>query len=379
MIPSSPLPRQIDSQRPTLLKVTYSAFDLPFADVISDVASAAGVSLAVQSSLNTPVSVEFNDVPGESAIEHLSRLVDLSPRYDGDTLTLVPRGGRVDSMRLITPGYEDPAQVMEAARSLLGTDGVVQPLGDRLLVGGVSSDLDRMSQLSETLDVGPDGWIVELQLVQVSEGLSEALGLDWTASGELVMDVSASDAMTDSEVGLALTVGALAEASRERDGAALVTSARLLLLEGRTVDFRQGDQVPIRQRTVSPEGTVTDTDVRFIDVGFSLSLTGRRVSTGLLLDIRPELSSVVGFIDGAPRIRTQSLTSTAVVKSGQWVLLTGFDSMTSARSRDELLPFGLRTNDQADTRVVMLLRAQRVQTTHPNPPRSRFLGTTPAP
>lgn len=345
-------------RNPRLNPVTYYGNAIPFGAAIADVADLAGVSVVVPSDVSVAVNVDLRGIDGFRALQLVAEQAGMVCEWRDGAVRVRKSGGAAEAVGLILPGYEKTDEVREAARRLMGDDAVVEILGDRLLVGGSAASVDRMEEVSQLMAQGPSSWMVELRLVQVSEGFAHALGLDWNVGGELVARLGVGEGI-DSTARMAVVVAAIAEASRRSEGAELLTVARLHLVEGREVRYVQGDRVPIRKRSVSPEGTVTDVDVEYVETGFTLDVSGRRVPEGLMLELRPELSSVAAIIDGAPQVRTQTLQSVAVVRSGEWLVLTGFEGAQVTRDSNDL-PLGRKAAQGASTRVVILVRAERI-------------------
>ena len=347
-------------------RITYAADAEPLSIVVADLAYELDLSIIVDGSIDKPVTLVVRDVEAAQVFVDLADQVNARLEYTDGLLRFVPRDrAGVASIGVYRPGFDDPDGVVETSRLLLGRAAVVRRLGDRVVVGGDRSQLQKFGELTKYLEAGPDAWLLEVHLVSITAGLSRALGLDWSISGvfdaslgETIGDVLSNGTLTGARA--AAVVAAMAEISMTDRSAKLLSVARLHLLEGEPVSFASGEVTPVPRRTISDQGTVTVTGFDNVETGFLINATGRRVPGGLHLEVRPTLSSVTGFVADAPIIARRTLTTSAIVASGEWVILTGFDDWRRDQSRDRL-PLGRRSNDESDSRFVILLRAQRTR------------------
>lgn len=347
-------------------RVSYAADGEPLSVVVADLAYELGISIIVDAGVDRAVTLVVNDVEAAQVFVDLADQANARLEYTDGLLRFVPRDrAGVASIGVYRPGFDDPDGVVETSRLLLGRNSVVRRLGDRVVVGGDRSQLQKFGELTKYLEAGPDSWLLEVHLVSLTAGVSRSLGLDWSVAGtfeaslgESIGDVLTGGTLTGARA--AAVVAAMAELSMTDRHAKLLTVARLHLLEGTPVRFSSGEVTPVPQRTVSDQGTVTTTGFRDVETGFIIDASGRRVPGGLHLDIRPTLSSVTGFVDGAPIIARRALTTSVIVASGEWVILTGFDDWRSDRTSD-LLPLGRRRSDDSDSRFVILIRAERTR------------------
>lgn len=348
--------------------ITYYADGEPLPVVVGDIAAMLNLSIIVDSGLDRKVTIAVNQLDAARVMEELAEQVGATLTYESGLLRFInPQSAGVSSIGVFRTGYDDPAQVVEVTRALLGQRAVIRILGDRLVVGGNNRELSQFSDLSRYLETSPDSWILEVRLVSLSAGFASSIGLDWSTTATLdaslagvVGDVALPGALTG--IRAAAAVAAIAEASAESRDARLLTVCRLQLLEGETSRFQSGDTIPVPRRTVSDQGTVTTEGYTMIDTGFILTATARRVPGGIRLDLEPELSSVNGFVGDAPIVTRRRVTSSAILSSGEWMVLTGFDDLIDSASRD-LRPLGVRSSTKSSSQFVVLLRAIRVRST----------------
>lgn len=358
--------------------VTFSANDVAVGVIVQELAIEAGVSIVIDKSLaEQTVSVEFTDVPGQTAFEEIGRLVKRTPTFRAGLVTFPEEDSKSrEAWGVVAPGYLSAEQAVEVIKIVVGSSAEVAVVGQRVVVAGTWDAVKRASEFALQLHAGADGWMLEVRLVRVTESLHRALGLGWDVTGGLTLS---ADAGTGSEPGAWPVLGArgrllvevLGRAAEDGRGAELVQEGRVFCLEGESASMQVGETTPVPRRTVSPEGTVTTTGYEQVRTGFILSSAARRVPGGVRLDLEPTVSSISGYVDGAPIVNESSVTSSVIVEDGGWVVLSGL--RTDEASREAVgLPGGLHsrfTSSQdkraASSRLLLLVRAQRVWSTHP--------------
>lgn len=366
LLPSTGIPPSVDppavvGEAWDLGIVSYYADGVPFPAVCVDLAYELGVSVAVPPGLEEKlVSVVFEDTQGEEAFQALARQIEYRAFYSGGVVRFEKGSG--GDIAVFRPGYESVDDAAEAARAIAGESAKVVKLGDRIAVVADRDAVMRIEGLSDFLKVGPDGWAIEFRLYECTDVVLRRAGIEYEAGGSLRFEGSVGhEGGTLRGSRAALLLEAVADFAAQDTSSEVLTEGVAYLVEGRDVVIQSGDVVPIPQRTVSPEGTVSTNGYDFVRTGLNLNLRGQRVPNGLLLTINPEVSEVTGFVEEAPIVSTRRIESAAVVDSGEWIVLVGLGASRDVESRDASgLPLGRRTRDGRFSSVVIGIRATRV-------------------
>lgn len=342
---------------------------IPVRDAALIIAEQAGVSVVVPIAEGRDVSVAFRAMPASDAFRELARLAKLDLEIDEGLVRFIDDGKARRSFSTIASGYEDAGRLAEAIERANAGTAVVA--GTRIIVTGSPEEVQRANELVDAAQGGRDGWLIEVVVVRVSNSLSRRIGIGVSASGGGQLGVQFDVATRSAPNNLArLSVGAIAdmlfELSEQDTDASVLTRATVYVLEGGTASLVQGDVVPIAQRTVSDQGTVTVTGFEFVDTGFVLDVQLRRVAGGrVVATLAPEVSSVTGFVEDAPIISTSSTNAEVVLSSGEWAYLAGLrdQGLVSERTGAPGMqsPWGKRlTRTETDSDLVLLVRGHRV-------------------
>lgn len=306
-----------------------------------------------------PVDVDADELPISQALRQVA--MALGP---GNLVARLPSGGwyvgapREDDRSTVilrVPGAE--AGDWLAAYALASTDGAeVASVGDTVIIKDVPLGLERVAALHDAVSSARKQYMVDVTLVEASERAARDLGIDWTLSGatSLALGLDGSSELASINLSAALS------AARSSGEASLVVSQRLLVVEGGTASMQIGDTVPIPQRTISPEGVISTTGYDEVETGVLLDISARSVSGGgVLLDIRPEVSAVSGFVEEAPIIARRTFESSAVVQPGGVVVLGGLAEATADRNRSGIPGVSLfdrRTQNRSGRRLFVFVR-----------------------
>lgn len=344
------------------------AHELPIRDAVLELSRQAGVSVVAPESEQS-VSFELEDVDAEAAFRLVASHADLGVVYrDG----VVSFGSEVDgreSFAILDPGYVDPAKAADVFAVSLGSEGEVREVGGRLAFGGSREGLRRAVDVAQGFQLGPDGWLLRVVVYEVSKQVEREVGIDLDLGFALEANAGAGAGdfvapLTGSRA--ALSVSALGKLAETGSQAKVRTVGTLFLLEGEESTLQQGDSVPIPQRTVSSEGTVSTNGYQYVDTGFTITANGRRVPGGLLLTLDPKISSIKGFVEEAPIFSQSTVTGTVVVRSGEWVIMSGLQRTARSDSASGLpgvkkTPLTSMSRDEmSDGSLIICVHAERV-------------------
>lgn len=353
--------------------MTISTYNAPAADVLLDLGVEAGVSVAVPPGLEQEISIDLVDVPGEAAFRRIADLIDRDVAFDGKLVSFPPRGRLYEAFDLVDLNYESDVQLEGAIKSMMQGSGESVIVGDQILVAGTEDAVERARELAKQLERGPDGWVLEILVMQVSRDLRTDLGIGWALGAEAAAGFDGGIGNLSPEVAMPLfgarargTVEMLARAVEDEQDAHLLTSATLYLLEGSSARFQNGETVPIAERQTSPEGTVRTVGYTYKETGFILDAKGQRVPDGLMLTLKPSISEITGYVEEAPVVAERTVEATAVVTSGDWLVLSGLDEL-GARDTRQGVPgwpkgpmFNATREETEQKSVIVLVRAIRV-------------------
>lgn len=349
-----------------LPRVSLTVTDMPIAAMLTSLAYEAGVSISVPPGI-TPqqtITADYRDQPAQRIIEDIAARIDYVAEFDEGMVNFVQREKALREFLFIRSGHVDPTIAQRTLQAMLGSETTVETVDDRILVSGDPRSLQLASEYAKHLERGADAWLLDVQVIRISESLRTQLGIDWNIRGELLLNT----AQPGTAFGADALVSLVAEAVQTGTHASLEQTASLYCLEGQPASIEQGQRVPIPRFSTSPEGTTTTTGYDYITAGFTLTATARRVPGGALLQLEPSISSVAGFVQEAPITNESTVRVNTVVEDGQWIVITGLQESATDSDTKSLpgLPapiFGTKTNGRDRSTLLILVHANRIYST----------------
>lgn len=354
-------------------QVTVSASETPAVFVLLDAADQVGVSVVPPPEAEKVlVTVDYRDADAQAVFEQVGELIGRTAVYQSGVVTFTTSTAAA-AMAVFRNGHEATNTVVHAMQSVVGQEAKVVGLGSRIIVAGKDAHINAAAALAPYLAAGPDGWRLDVRVVSITDSFRRELGIDWDvgASATLALGGSTGDlAPVLTGTSASVLVRAVASATQSTREAHLLHSATLYVLEDGEATMLQGDRTPIPRYQTSPEGTTTLIGFDYVETGFALTASARRVDGGVRLQLEPRVSAVTGFVETAPIITESRVTAQAVMASGEWLAISGLSTRQTeggTNSLPGLASIGRKASSASEASVLYLVRAERVYASRPAP------------
>ncbi|WP_236254546.1 type II secretion system protein GspD [Mucisphaera calidilacus] len=217
--------------------------------------------------------------------------------------------------------------------SLAGSERVrANGIGDLIVVRDTAETITRVRRFHEAVSGCRREYHIELVMVELTDSQTRSLGIDMALSGDQLLQWDGQlDPLTGTFTSsLQATLSGILFGDSQATQGLNAEQVTLHLVEGDEATLEAGDEINVRQRVASPEGTVTDVDTQVFQTGLQIKVRAHSVDAGKArLDIEPELSSVREFVDGLPTIATRRIKSQVYLGNGGVAVLGGFHSSTT--------------------------------------------------
>lgn len=332
--------------------VTLSCSNLPLADLVRWLGREYNATIVVsEAAQGRPVTIDVRDLPLLDVLRLVGRRATLPVSTRGGVYYLGDLRPE-DRAILVRRVYRLDADELARVLTLVRGDSVPVSLQDGSLVmadsvGAIQSACSMIDQF-EALDVPQ--WCVQLHLIAVSERQSRELGLDVTPA----IDVSASLA---SGLGSAFAgkaaLQALLRASAEAGAATVEAQPLLFVEEGNKARFQRGLSIPVPQRTVSDQGTVTTSGFTQVRTGLTITAAVRECAKNRArLTLNLVSNDRVGEVEGNPITEGVEWEGSATVESGGCYLLGEVSRGVDERSVNG--PFRLRETFRRESTTLQI-------------------------
>lgn len=353
------LPDSINIANEPDLEVLVRTSGTPLQTLASDIMADYGVDIWVAEPIrSTPVEVWYQG-PTRGLLDIIAQQIGAHYRWTGenyviqpgpDYLLYLPENNAADDVvRLLTEHYD-----IQATR-----------IGPQVFVTG--KDTPAARQVINDMGRTPNRYIVDVLVIELQSAVARELGLGWTVGTTTTIQASLSSSADNTiRYGAEALIEVIGRVAATSDQARLANRANLFLLEGETAKSAQGDRIPIPRRTISSEGVVTIVGFETVQSGFTLQARAVTLQdTSIRLDLEPTLSEVGGFVAGEnPILLQRTMTSSVVVRNGEWVIIGGFDRTAERASTQGIntsSPLTSMRQRSADAAVTILaVRARRL-------------------
>ncbi len=202
-----------------------------------------------------------------------------------------------------------------------------------VILRGTPAEIAPYERLIKLVDTPQRSVLLDTQIVELTETGESDLGINYSPGGQLASATfNAGTALGASAVNgsgkpsTSLSLSAKLLALQQKGQAKILAQPRILALDNRMAAILSGEAVPIFTNVVVPSGgtTILQQQLQYINVGVSLEILPRIAASGTVTaDIFSEVSSILSYVQTAPRIAVRQELTAATVKDGQSVIIGG--------------------------------------------------------
>jgi type II secretory pathway component GspD/PulD (secretin) len=344
--------------------VTLSADGMQLAEFVRSLSDQTGVSVVVSDRLDDKrVTLDVKQVEIGMVLDMLARRMGVQVSRNGDVFFIgelrpEDRGVLVHKVRRLT--RDEIVQIASVYSSDTGrlhvTDDGLLIVGDRVAV------LDRIREMVERVEAVPvDTWVFQLHMVSMRRDDMSEFGFDVLPAADVALTFArAAGGDLTSTATAAASLQAILRADRERSSVDIVAEPMLLVAEGQTGSFIDGENVPVPRRSVSDQGTVTTVGFDFFQTGLEVEVIPRELAYDRgRFDIRVSIADITGFVNDAPIVNRQQLDIVLTAASGGVYLIGSLDR--GKRFNATTTAFQTVKKQDSESSVVQVwLRAYRI-------------------
>lgn len=355
--------------------------DADIKDVLRQFAQVTGLNIAIDPQVSGTVTVEFDDVPWDQALEVILKQNGLAYTLQGNVMRvgtierLAAEQAQVrrleEDKQLNVPlqtvikdlSYSRAGDLVPLLQTMASRRGQIQfdPRTNQVIITEIPQYLQTMLNLIDTLDIATPQVVIEARVVETTKTFSRQLGIEWGFNGALdpalgtgtglvfpstvgviggpfelgagnpVISLSLSNVLGTFDLDLALTAA-------ESEGLArIVSSPRILAQDNEPAEIQSGIQIPIQTR-VNQTTTVT-----YIDATLRLSVTPQITAEDtVIMEVTVQKSEPLAGINvaggqNAP-LSTRRATTKLMVADGGTAVIGGIYQSTD-NNQNNRVPF----------------------------------------
>jgi len=351
-------------------KISLDFQDAEIGPIFRLLADVNGYNLVLDPTVKGRITIKLMNVPWDQALDIILNTFNLGKSIEGNILWIAPTSTfakiaeeknkareteeRAEELmqEIIRINYASAQEVQTAINSgkLLSIRGTITPDNrmNTLIIKDTPRSIENVKELVKIMDVSKPQVMIEARLVQVSSDYSQTLGIQWGGSFSSITSpgavggnfsvntpvIGAGPATTNPGGVLGMTFGYANTVKVDLSLQALETlrkaktlsNPKVLTMDNEAATIQQGSTFFIA--TVSQAGTQTQQQ----QATLSLNVTPKITPDGYVqLKVTATDNALVSV--NPPVVDTKSLTTQALVKNGETLVLGGI--YTSSKTEDE--------------------------------------------
>lgn len=323
-------------------RITLDLVDVPLAQALKLFSDESGVGIVMDKDVYGTITVQLKNATFAEALDRMLQAGDATYIQDGRVIRIIPSGDPPDIVKLsgnryaktFVINYGKASSLQSTLISLVPPDTkiLVPEETNKLIVEGRLGTITRVGTLLKSLDRPPRQVLVEANIIQVNHSNASKLAtnLQYTNpsnANEVTRTVDfAGDPTATTAQGFYYSVTssdmqAVVQALQTKTGYNLLSSPKVLALDGEEAEIITGSRLGYKVTTVTTTGLMES--IEFLDVGTKLTLTPSiKDDDHILLEIHPEISSG-SIVDELPQKDSTETTTKLLVRDGQTIIIGG--------------------------------------------------------
>ncbi|QQE10822.1 hypothetical protein JD969_15125 [Planctomycetota bacterium] len=301
--------------------VTYSCDDMPFSMFARFVSDTTGVSIIADVSLyEKRIDLDVVGVELDELLSNVARALGTEITRSGNLYfvgELRPEDRAVMVRKVVRLKRDE---LRQAVGLMLSDNGKAATYDDGLVVVADKIQvITRIQQMLQSIEVAEiDTWVVQLYLISVGDRQESEVGVDLKPVADMSFAFATASADVYSGVKMLTSLQAILKATREIEDMSVVAQPLFVLTDGKSSKIRDAQDIPVPKKAITDAGTVSTTGYENVSVGLEVETTVRDVGERrAMLDVKVELSDLVGYVDQiAPIKKTQNYETSLVINSG---------------------------------------------------------------
>lgn len=351
--PPVPVVREIKPKKEEepILSLDFKEADI--LDVLRVIGHKAKMNILPGKDVKGAVTVRLDNVPLFKALDLILKslgyayvIEDNIIRVDTPTVLLGETTTRVFKLNyakasdmvgivtnMLTTLAHQQARRMGGAPPVVGTV-IADTRVNGLIVTDIPYNVNQIEEIIKKLDTMTPQVMIEAKIVEVTLDKRNMFGFTWSVEGDQPYFVLGSYHIEGAPMGdrgeflyskitSAHEINLHLQALIREGKANILSSPKILALDNETAEIIVGENIPYQKTTTGEKGTV-HTSVEFMPVGVKLKVTPHiNPDNFIMLEVKPEVSSLKEWAYGMPVISTKQATSKLVVKDGETVVIGG--------------------------------------------------------
>ncbi|TDX53026.1 LysM peptidoglycan-binding domain-containing protein [Orenia marismortui] len=305
-------------------------------DAFRAIANIADMNIITDSSVKGTVTVDLKGLSYLEAINLLVKTNGLDYRIVGNTVLIGNSKNLKENFdqketKVFKLYHSEPKEVKAGLELVVDSNSIkVDERTKSIMVFAYPDEIERIGKLIKDLDEAKKQVIIEARIEDINRDKLKSMGIDWSFAAKqsstgsnITWDSISPDVENVLEVGdVAMDYTSVLRMLHQDGDSTTLAKPHISTIDGKEAMINIGQEVPIVKKNNEDE-----VEFEFRNVGTILRIKPRVDNNNkVLLELKPEVSSVADWEAGYPILDTKKLETNVIIESGNTIAIGGLIS-----------------------------------------------------
>ncbi len=353
--------------------ISINLRDVELETALIMLANTAEKNLICDSSVKGKITVIFNDIPFENALNLITDSFNLDYSSQNEIIYVsTSEKMAAEKKKVVSKKYKFQNLSSELAAEILKKNfeeiKVIDLNSEGLLVNCQEEDLNELEKIISQIDQPQKQIMIKARIEEISRTKIKELGINPNQLSELKIIKDDAGNIEKLKPGWPETLKAL----NEKGLSNILANPSLMTLDRKKAKLVIGDQIPVKLERVESDKTVST--ISYIEAGIVLEFLPKIINQKqVLLEIKPSVNSIGQILaDGLPAVNSRSAETTVILENGETLAIGGLikkDELKTIREVPILadLPllgalFSASENTDIETELIIFITPEIIET-----------------
>ncbi|SDK31103.1 type II and III secretion system protein [Halanaerobium congolense] len=300
-------------------------------------ANTADKNLICDSSVAGKLTVIFNDIPFENALDLITDSFDLDYSYQNEIIYIsTAEKLAARNKEVISRNFKLKNLSSEAAADILIANfekiKIINLNSEGLIVSCEKNNISEIENIIKKIDQPQKQIMIKARVEEISRTKIRELGINPNQLSELKIIKNEAGDIDKLKASWPETLRALNEEGLSN----ILANPSLMTVDRKKAKLIIGDQIPVKLERIEDEQTVST--ISYIEAGIVLEFLPKILNNNeVLLEIKPSVNSIGQILaDGLPAVNSRSAETTVVLENGETLAIGGLIKKDELRSVREV-------------------------------------------
>ncbi|MGM0547918.1 MAG: type II secretion system protein GspD [Bacillota bacterium] len=317
--------------------ISINLRDVELETALIMLANTAEKNLICDSKVNGKITVLFNDIIFEDALDLITDSFDLAYSYQKNVIYVsTSEKMALDKNEFYTKNYKFNYLTSETAAEILKNNfediKIIDLNSEGLIVSCAKNEFNKIDQIVKKIDQPQKQIMIKARVEEISRTEIKELGINPSQLTELKIIKNEAGDLEELKPNWPDTLRSL----NERGLSNILANPSLMTLDRKKAKLIIGDQIPVKLERVESEKTVST--INYIEAGIVLEFLPKIINEKeVLLEIKPSVNSLGQVLaDGLPAVNSRSAETTVILENDQTLAIGGLIKKDELKSVKEV-------------------------------------------